>query len=227
MPLDRQTILHHAFCQLNEAGLENLTLRRLAARVGVQAPALYWHFKNKQELLDEMATQVFREALKEGPDIHSAQAWRDWAVEYGKGLRRILLRYREGAKMFSGTYLTDATLYAPMEASLRKLTDAGFSLRDAVVGLGTLYSYTVGFVIEEQAVFPEPVAPNSTRSAEAKPDAHYDLARRGGRIDKSLYPLVYAAGAELFGDHDARFKAGLDVVVNGMAAALPRSPASV
>ena len=63
MPLDRQLILHHAFDVLNKGGLEGLTLRKLAAQLDVQAPAIYWHFKNKQELLDEMGTQGLREAL--------------------------------------------------------------------------------------------------------------------------------------------------------------------
>jgi AcrR family transcriptional regulator len=49
VPLDRKIILAHAFAILNDMGLEGLTLRRLAARLGVQAPAIYWHFKNKQK----------------------------------------------------------------------------------------------------------------------------------------------------------------------------------
>jgi hypothetical protein len=112
--------------------------------------------------------------------------------------------------MFSGTYLTDATLYVPMDASLRKLTIAGFSLRDAVIGMGALYCYTVGFVIEEQAVHPMP----------GSSDAKYDLAHRDARIDKEKYPLAFAAGAEMFLDQDARFEAGLTMIVAGMAATL-------
>ncbi len=46
-----------------------------------------------------------------------------------------------------------------------------FTLRHAVVGLGTLYSYTIGFVIEEQA----------TQFALGKPNPQYDLAARGQR----------------------------------------------
>lgn len=210
MPLDRAAILSHAFAILNEMGLEGLTLRRLAARLGVQAPAIYWHFKNKQALLDEMATQVFREALNEAPVFDAEQTWTDWAKSYCVGLRRILLRYREGAKMFSGTYLTDATLYTPMEASLKKLTGAGFTLRHSVVGLGALYSYVVGFVIEEQAVNFVPGEPNP----------QYDLAQRQRRIDKDTLPLVYAAGAEMFTDHDTRFLEGACLIVLGMAALL-------
>jgi AcrR family transcriptional regulator len=207
-------ILRQAFAILNEAGLESLTLRRLASRLEVQAPAIYWHFKNKQDLLEEMAAQVFREAIAEAPAADSPGhelPWQDWAEAYGEGLRRVLLRYREGAKIFSGTYLTDASIYAQLEASLRRLTNAGFSLRDAVTGMGALYSFTVGFVIEEQAVRPMP----------EMADPRYDLAVREARIDRERYPLAFAAGAEIFGENDARFRSGTALIVAGMATLLP------
>jgi AcrR family transcriptional regulator len=209
-------ILGHAFSILNEMGLEGLTLRRLAARLGVQAPAIYWHFKGKQELLDEMATQVFREALQEAPAFDPVQTWQDWALSYCVGLRKTLLRYREGAKMFSGTYLTDATLYAPMDTSLRKLTSAGFSLRQSVIGVGTLYCYVVGFVIEEQAVQPAP----------GEPRPKYDLTHRDARIDKEKYPLAHAAGAEMFADQNTRFLDSARLIITGMAAWLSPRPNS-
>lgn len=207
MPLDRTIILGQAFAILNEMGLEGLTLRRLATRLGVQAPAIYWHFKSKQDLLDEMATQVFREALEEAPVFDATQAWADWSLSYCVGLRGTLLRYREGAKMFSGTYLTDATLYAPMDASLRKLTGSGFTLRESVVNMGVLYAYVVGFVIEEQAVQP----------ALGEPDAKYDLAHRDERIDKEKYPLAHAAGSVMFADQNARFLEGVHLIIRGMS----------
>jgi AcrR family transcriptional regulator len=205
VPLDRAIIVGQAFAILNEMGLEGLTLRRLATRLGVQAPAIYWHFKNKQDLLDEMATQVFSEALKEAPVYDATQTWAEWSLSYCIGLRGTLLRYREGAKMFSGTYLTDSTLYAPMDANLRKLTTAGFSLHQAVVGMGVLYSYVVGFVIEEQAVQPTP----------GEPDPKYDLAHR---IDKEKYPLAYAAGPVMFADQNTRFLEGVHLIIQGMSA---------
>jgi TetR/AcrR family transcriptional regulator, tetracycline repressor protein len=217
MPLDRYVILNQAFSVLNDSGLEGLTLRRLAARLGVRAPAIYWHFKNKRDLLDEMATQVLREALEEAPAFDATQTWQDWALNYCLGLRRTLLRYREGAKMFSGTYLTDPSLYAPMEASLRKLTNSGFSLRQAAVALGALYYYVVGFVIEEQAV---DLAPGV-------PDPRYDLARREARVDKEKHPLAFEAGAQLFADHDTRFLESVSLIIVGMAALLPSLPRRV
>lgn len=214
VPIDRQVILTHAFILLNQTGIDGLTLRRLAARLGVQAPAIYWHFRNKQALLDEMATRVFREAFEKAPAFDVAQPWQDWALSYGLSLRRVLLRYREGARMFSGTYLTDATLYAAMDASLRRLTGAGFNLRQAVVSLRTLYSYVVGFVIEEQAIHP----------VTGQTDSQYDLTQRNARIDADKYPLAYAAGATIFGDHERGFLDGAALIVSGMTVSLcPRT----
>ena len=214
MPLDRQLILREAFAVLNDAGLEGLTVRRLAGRLNVQAPALYWHFKSKQNLLDEMAAEVMRRSLEKSTALDTMQDWADWASAYYNSLRTTLLAYRDGAKMFSGTYLTDVNLYAPMEASLRRLTDAGFTLRQAVVGLSALYSYTIGFVIEEQA----------TETAPGEPNPQYDLAVREKRVSKEQYPLAAAAGAEMFLEHDARFSEGIALIVAGMAALLSGKP---
>lgn len=211
MSLDRQLILNHAFSVLNEAGLEGLTLRRLAARLNVKAPAIYWHFKDKQDLLDEMGTQVLREAVANEPVWHKLPTWQEWASAFCVGLRKTFLLYRDGAKMASGTYLTDTKMYAAMEMSLRRFTEAGFTLRQAVVGLRTLYSYTVGFVIEEQAVQPVPGRENT----------RYDLAVREQRVNKDLHPLAAAAGVEVFTNHDSLFLEGVTYIVRGLTSALP------
>jgi TetR/AcrR family transcriptional regulator, tetracycline repressor protein len=208
MGLDRQLILHHAFAVLNELGLEGLTLRRLAGRLNVQAPAIYWHFKNKQELLDHMATAVLRESMRKSAALACLATWQEWATATHESLRETLLRYRDGAKMFSGTYLTDAELYAPMEANLRRFVAEGFTLRQSVVGLAALYSYTIGFVIEEQATQLSPGAPNP----------QYGPAEREKRVNKDLYPLAAAAGGEMFAHHETRFAEGLAIIVKGLEA---------
>lgn len=206
MGLDRELVVRAALRLLNEGGLEGLNLRRLARELDVQAPALYWHFKNKQELLDEMATTMLRDLLgaAQRPDPH--EPWAEWIAESARGLREMMLGYRDGAKVFSGTHLTDATLIESMELPLRKLTDAGFSVRDAVRGYFAVYSYTVGFTIEEQAVYPRPGERNE----------QYDLAKRAERIDAEKYPLALAAGEEIFTGFDDRFEHGLGLIIAGM-----------
>jgi len=206
MALDRETVVRTALRVLDEVGLDGLTLRKLASALGVQAPALYWHFKNKQALLDEMATTVIMDSIGELTLLDMDGTWGEWAVAYGKMTRKMLLRYRDGAKVFSGTYLTDSALYAPMEAALRKFTAAGFSLEETIRGLSTLYCYTVGFTIEEQAVYPRPGERNE----------QYDLAKRAERIDGEKFPLALAVGEQVLTNFDERFEQGLQVIIRGL-----------
>jgi TetR/AcrR family tetracycline transcriptional repressor len=204
MALDRKKVVRAALHLLDKVGLEGLTLRKLASELHVQAPALYWHFKNKQELLDEMATRVLVDSIdRMVPGEHGD--WRQWALYFGLEMRRMLLRHRDGAKMFSGTYLTDDSVFESMEVTLRRFVDAGFSARDAMCAFKTIYSYTVGFTIEEQAVLPKP----------GKRDPRYDLTRRAQRIDPKRFPLALAAGQEMY-DFDERFESGLQVIIRGL-----------
>jgi len=209
MALDRSTMITAALELLDEAGLDGLTLRRLASKLNVQAPAIYWHFKNKQELLDEMASAVVRAGVQQLPTSAGVK-WDKWAMAYGKGLRQILRLHRDGAKMISGTRLTDNSLYAPMESSLRTLVNAGFSPRLSMAALSTIYSYVVGFVIEEQAVCPRP----------GERDEFYGSQQRSQRVDGDKFPLALQAG-DLFSNFDQHFETGLKLIVAGVAAQKP------
>ncbi len=61
MKVNPQIIVRAGLALLNEIGLEQLTLRRLAVELSIQAPTLYWHFKSKEELIDAMATLILAE----------------------------------------------------------------------------------------------------------------------------------------------------------------------
>jgi TetR/AcrR family transcriptional regulator, tetracycline repressor protein len=209
MGLDRSKMVAAGLKLLNDTGLDGLTLRRLAAEMGVQAPALYWHFRSKQELLDHMATAVLAQAAQE-TTIAPGMRWDRWAIDHGRQLRRLFLRYRDGAKMISGTRLMDNTLYAPLEHSLHFLAKAGFTPSQSIVALSTLYSYVVGFVIEEQAVCPLP----------GERDKFYDPEARAQRMEGQPLTLAKKAGRQLFGNFDRRFEAGLKLIVRGMMAEL-------
>ena len=73
--LHRQDVLDGALAMLDAVGLDQLTTRKLAAHLGVQAGALYWHFANKQALLDAMADRLY-----EGGLSPERPAWATFAV---------------------------------------------------------------------------------------------------------------------------------------------------
>jgi TetR/AcrR family tetracycline transcriptional repressor len=131
--------------------------------------------------------------------------WQEWALYIGHGVRRMLLRYRDGAKMFSGTYLTDSAIFARMETLLRRFVDAGFSVSEAICAYRTIYCYAVGFTIEEQAICPRP----------GKRDPRYDPGKREQRIDGERFPLTLAAGEAMF-NFDEQFEKGLATIIRGL-----------
>ncbi|MFE7610854.1 MULTISPECIES: TetR/AcrR family transcriptional regulator C-terminal domain-containing protein [Streptomyces] len=223
--LDRKLVVDTALRLLNEVGLDGLTLRRIAKELNVQAPALYWHFKNKQALLDEMATEMLRRMIADGPDgpddAATAEAlgmgWQDMVIGACSALRRELLGYRDGAKVFSGTRMTDDSAAQPLEIFLGRFVDAGFTPDDAARCWWTAYNFTIGQVIEEQSVYPVPGAPEQ-RSAAVR-DPAYDLTDRERRLGAD-YPLAARAGRELFDEMDRGFEAGLRVIVAGIEATM-------
>ncbi len=211
-PLDRDRVVRMALTVLDEVGLENLTLYRIAQRLNVKAPALYWHFKNKKELLDAMGTTVLMDSLLPESDSWAARyvgpdGWREFIRSYAADLRATLLKYRDGAKMVPGTLLTDTRMYAIQETMVTVFKSAGFTAEAAAVTMQIVYNFTVGFAIEEQARHPRPDTP----------DPNYTPENRLRRIDSGIAPAVARlAAADHPGAADESFTAGLTVIISGL-----------
>ena len=205
MKVNRDMVARAGLKLLNEVGLEQLTLRLLAKELKIQAPTVYWHFKSKEELIDEMATMVLAEGARYLVPAKDSADWTLWATTFGRGLRKTLLAYRDGARMVAGSRLTNTEYMKTVERIAARLITEGFTVRQAVVFLSTIYNYTQSFVMEEQAVFPRP----NERSP------HYDLAKRNAKLDRMELPIMRQSGPILFDKFDRRYKEGLDLIVCG------------
>ena len=193
--LTKTGIVQAALDLLDEAGMDGLTVRALASRLGVQAPALYWHVRNKQALLDEMATQIWRQVGDVMAGLPGDLPWREVMETYAATVRKELLGRRDGAKAFSGTMLTDPAVVRRQEVTFESLIRQGFALEDAVRGLVLLHDFTIGFCVEEQAV----------AQVTASGDDSYAPDRRAALIGPDTAPLAVEAGQVIFGDPDTRF----------------------
>ncbi|MEV0363676.1 TetR/AcrR family transcriptional regulator C-terminal domain-containing protein [Nocardia fusca] len=207
--ITREQIVAAALELLNEHGMDALTVRALASRLDVKAPALYWHVRNKQELLDEMATFVMRRVTDALAAIPPGGDWRDAVAAYARVLRSEYLLHRDGARIFSGTRLADPAIVKAKEPWLERLTATGFSLAEADDTLDLVTAFVVGFVIEEQ----ERCRPTGDYPA------RYSLAGRDAWLGEGA-ELVKAAG-HLRDDGDPRFERQLGVLLDGLAARLP------
>jgi TetR/AcrR family transcriptional regulator, tetracycline repressor protein len=208
--LTKAAIVQAAFDLLDEAGMDGLTVRALASRLGVQAPALYWHMPGKPALLDEMATQIWRNIGDVMAALPDDLPWREVMTTYATTVRGELLGHRDGAKAFSGTTLTDPAVVRRQEVSFANLVRQGFVLRDAVLALVLLHDFIIGFCVEEQA----------TSQAIAAGDDRYSLGRRAELIGPQA-PLAAEAGEVIFGDPDLRFTELTGLLLDTIARMLP------
>ncbi|GGS69355.1 TetR family transcriptional regulator [Nonomuraea spiralis] len=202
--LEKGIIVAAALRLLQDKGLDGLTLRRLAGELGVQAPALYWHVKNKQELLDAMA-EAMTAAHVTRPALADPAAWREWMRDYAHRDRAMLNSYRDGARLVAGTR-PSPLLFEVVERSVASLESAGFTAGDAVRGLFAVSSYVAGFVLEEQADRMRPDADGAMPDLAAFQEAH---------------PRLMAGLAEVGDPQGERsFEGGLRLILDGMGARL-------
>jgi TetR/AcrR family tetracycline transcriptional repressor len=147
--LQRETVIRAALDLLDETGVDGLTTRRIATALGVQQPALYWHFKDKAALLDALAETILVENHARSLPM-AGEDWRDFLLENARSFRYALLAYRDGARVHAGSRPSPA-LYPAAEAQVRFMVDAGFDLVSAAHILQVTGHYVVGSVLEQQA----------------------------------------------------------------------------
>ena len=147
--IQRDQVIEAALALLDEVGLEAITTRKLAQKLGVESATLYWHFKNKASLLEEMASAVLAKhhSLPVPEDIAE---WANWLADNARSFRRALLAHRDGALLHAGTSpaRVGGDTFRPKVAYLARV---GFTEADAAMILLTLSEYTLGCVLEEQS----------------------------------------------------------------------------
>ena len=224
MAVTRDDIVAAGLALLDEGGLEGLTLRRLAGRLGIRAPTLYWHVRDKRELLDLMVSVIMDEALADWREPHPGQPWWDWLAGRARALRAGLLAHRDGALMLAGNRPSQPALPG-IERQLAALAEAGFKPPEALLTLLALNAYVIGEALDTQGESgrSDPVADQAAEPGAGAPGAGgtgvdgTQAGRAGLGVD---FPLISeAVGAlEAFGSSDQRFEHGLALMITGLRA---------
>ncbi|MFJ4844545.1 MULTISPECIES: TetR/AcrR family transcriptional regulator C-terminal domain-containing protein [unclassified Streptomyces] len=207
MRLSRAKVLSRALELLDEVGLDALTMRGLATSLGVRVGGLYWHFDDKQALLDAMAEEIL--STVDLPD--PALEWRERLRALAGALREALRSRRDGAQLVAGTFVTQPHTLRAGRALTSTVLDAGIAPERASTLAFALFYYVLGHTIEEQArdSLPESSFEALLTQAEA--------GHAPEEADTSLRSM-YAV------DAGRRFLTGLDVFLDGLAVDAARTP---
>ncbi|MFG1616346.1 TetR/AcrR family transcriptional regulator C-terminal domain-containing protein [Nonomuraea wenchangensis] len=126
-----------------------MTTRKLAARLGVQSPTLYWHIPNKAALVTAIAEAILEQQFPELTAPAPEERWQEWLIGLAGRLRRALLAHPDGARIISASQLS-LKMAAISELAMATLVGRGIPLRQARLVVLTVLRFTVGYVLEEQ-----------------------------------------------------------------------------
>ena len=145
----REEVIAAALDLLNEVGLDGLSTRRLAQRLGVESPTLYWHFHDKAALLSEMSAFVMEQCYTT-PIPEDTHIWPEWFCQNARDFRAALLAFRDGARLHAGSKPSAPELHL-VERKIQYLVRAGIPRNEALMAMLTAGQFTLGCVMEEQA----------------------------------------------------------------------------
>lgn len=211
VPLSREQVLHAALQLADESGIEALSMRKLAQKLGVKAMSLYNHIANKDDLIDGIVDRVVNEI--EVPDLGL-----DWQVAMRRraiSAHGTLLRHSWATMPLVSRVNVGPAMLRYVDATLGCLREAGFSLEMADHAWNAMDSHIYGFTLQELN-FP------------FEPEDYAEAAKSGlPLIPSAQYPylnqLTHAVIERRYnGLHNFEF--GLDLLLNGLEALRQNQP---
>ena len=212
--LSRDVIVACAIALADQEGLEAVTIRRLAQEQGVTPMAMYWHFSDKESLLDGIAESLIAAVKLPEP---SDQSW-------DAQMRGILAAFLEAirphpavAGLVLRRILTSEPGLALAERALGLLRSAGFSSEQAAEAGSFVLCAVITLVTSRPG-----------RSGRAVEDEAHEQMLREKRaalevLSPARYPNVVAAAPTLVGgaDEDEYYDLNLDLLVRGLRGVQP------
>ncbi|MEU6278733.1 TetR/AcrR family transcriptional regulator [Streptomyces sp. NPDC047028] len=187
MKLTKERIVDAGMAVFAEVGYQNLSMRQVAERLDAHAGSLYYHVRDKDELLALMADRVCRQAYDAGTAALAALAptvgWQDRVEAQTAALRLSIKQHPGGAQLLAESpgMLSPGAL-SLMERLLRTLVDAGLPADHCGIAADTLLSHVTGFVLQEQN---QPVTPPAVTA-----ELHADLRARFPLVMGPLIPRL-------------------------------------
>jgi TetR/AcrR family tetracycline transcriptional repressor len=212
--LTRQRVVAEALAVIAQDGVQAMSMRALAARLGVVPGAVYHHVGNKQQLQDLVLDGVLAEV-----DFHTdpSLAWTDQLKLLATRLRQVLEAHPGVAGILKTRDPLGPHSLALAEAFLSPLQTAGFADREAGLAFFLLVDYTIGFAVSSPRTS---VNEQRVRDTAIRTQLH-EFFRS---LPPDRFPALVALGEHVWVDNrDQRFTAGLQVLVDGLEHAR-RSP---
>jgi AcrR family transcriptional regulator len=206
-PLTRDAIVEAALTVLEREGMAGLSMRKVAEELGTGAASLYWHVRDKEQLLSLLLDRIVGEAEVPDPD---PERWQEQLKETMRAARRLLKKRRDAAQISLGRIPAGPHSLPVLERNLAVAAASGLPPRVIALASDMWALYVGAFAYEESLRVP----PLGDEGA---------TAQQMGEFFRSLPPerfpnLVALADDLVAGDEDERFEFALELLVRGLEA---------
>ena len=145
-PLEHEQIVDEAIRLADEHGLEAVSMRRLAASLGVQAMSLYHHLPNKDALLEAMLDAIYeRMAIPDATDD-----WREALRIRATAMRTAFLRHPWSLALVDSRTAPGPASLEHTDTLLGCLRTAGFSVAMTAHASAVFDAFVYGFAVQER-----------------------------------------------------------------------------
>jgi AcrR family transcriptional regulator len=206
-PLTRERVVAEALTLIANHGIDTLTMRTLATRLGVVPGALYRHVRNKEQLHDLILDGVLAEV---DTTLDPTTPWVTQLAQLANRLRHVLEHHPGLAGLLQLRDPLGPHSLALAEAFLRPLQQAGFTADNIGPAFFLLIDYTTGFAASSPAV--------STNQQRVRDQATRTQLHQFFRtLPNDQFPTLAALGEHVWIDNrDQRFTTGLNVILAGL-----------
>ncbi|WNQ11105.1 TetR/AcrR family transcriptional regulator [Paenibacillus aurantius] len=208
-PLSRARITQAALQLLNERGLKELSMRKVADALSVQTASLYYHVQGKDQLLQLLTDKISSEMDWPDPSL----PWKVQLLSWGEQFRQVLGRYRDAAELFQATIGLGYHRLTQIEKLYHMLAEAGFPDPQIPWIASMLKSYVLGFVAEETRF-----ATAATDSASTPDQLSEQYNEFYSRLSPEQFPhLIRLAPYTVNTDWQQEFDFGFRVLLDGLS----------
>ncbi|MGW1075720.1 TetR/AcrR family transcriptional regulator [Streptomyces sp. NPDC002537] len=212
VPVTVDRIVQAAFELIERDGLDALSMRKLADRLGIKAATLYWHVQDKHDLIDLLAEALFADFPVD--ELPATEDWKENLLSFGHAFRAYLTGRRDAARILTNRFVLGPHMLSSLERLLGWLRGSGLGDRESSYALITCLVYIHGFVLWETTPMSGAVA-----RGEAPRDYLAEIREELEELSREEYPHTVALAEELTGTgNDDRFAFGLSCLLDGVAA---------
>jgi TetR/AcrR family tetracycline transcriptional repressor len=210
--ISEDKILETSWELLAEGGIEKFSMRRLAERLGIQAPSLYWYFKSKQNLYQRLANQVSKIILEE---FHSEGDWREQLTGLAVTVRNVLSRYTCSTQLMMMTLPHEPDIIRFTNRMLLCVEATPLEQEQKMQVVTTLVNYVFYFVLDDYQ-HERNVSAILKDQAELPGDEMIRLLDSMSDKEAGLFRRMFTNGLfELMGT-DRAFEFGLKLILLGI-----------